>query len=469
LGCKVDNFRQMIRNAFLFAIIFILLHLVSISDLLSSISRPLVTFVVQIMGIEAADMGSHLLLGKLVLPWTADCSGINSLVILLGITVWVNCREQFGWPYMMRLMLCVVAALVANLFRVLSLAAYRYAFYPAWESQELHYFIGFVCLLPFIVVLVPNLRNMDWCRRMEILYLMVVLSLVALLVFTPGGSLAIVCTLVYLAHNRINSIPAHFKWPAYLLWSIAALLIAWSRMESLWIPWLLVCPRFVAVNVLFSLRGIIILSGTIPLLAMRAEWQVVILIGLLFHAYREVKEQGWGYDPKLQPLTMGRVEMLVLANLLLAPFILNNLIGVSHEIEHPPKGIMAKQLSANSYNIRIAGQPPDIGLYWYGAFSEGRHHSLVACMRFRGIILEKVSPEGDTYVGNNKWMREFFIHKKELKAKYSEYLLTTFSPFSPPGVHVIFEAPSHLMSSIYFARESEKIAQHLQRMYAGTP
>ena len=42
MGFRVDNIRQMIRNAFLAAIIFGLLHLVSISDLLSSVSRPLV-------------------------------------------------------------------------------------------------------------------------------------------------------------------------------------------------------------------------------------------------------------------------------------------------------------------------------------------------------------------------------------------------------------------------------------------
>jgi hypothetical protein len=34
-------------------------------------------------------------------------------------------------------------------------------------------------------------------------------------------------------------------------------------------------------------------------------------------------------------------------------------------------------------------------------------------------------------------------------------------------VHVIFEAPSNLMSPAYFARESERIAQQLYRMYAG--
>ena len=465
MGFRDDNFRRMIRNISLAALIFVLLHLVSISDLLSSVSRPLVTFVLGLATIEAADMGTHLIIGKLVLPWTADCSGINTLVILLGITFWVNRNERFGWPFMTRLMLCLPAALVANLFRVLSLAAYRYVFYPAWESQELHYFIGFIWLIPFIVVLVPDFRNKDLSQWVEMFYLMVILSLAALMVFSPGGSLAIICTLVYLAHNRFHRPASSHKWLAYLLWIVAALLIARSRMESLWIPWLLVCPGFVAYRVLFSWSGIVILTGTVPLLAMRSEWQVVVVAALLFHAYREVIKKVGDITP--QPGSMSKAEMLFVAIMLLTPFGLHNLIGVSHEIEHPPKGIMTKQLNTNSYSIRIPGQPSDIAVYWYGAFSEGRHHSLAACMRFRGVILEKLEKEKETYVGNKKWMREFFIHEKQLKNNYSEYLLATFSPFSSPGVHIIFEAPSRLMSSAYFTRESENIARHLERIYTG--
>ena len=150
----------------------------------------------------------------------------------------------------------------------------------------------------------------------------------------------------------------------------------------------------------------------------------------------------------------------------LVPFMLHGLIGISHEVEHPPRGIMTRQLSFNSYKVRVAGQPSDIALYWYGAFSEGRHHSLKACMRFRGIILEDVEQVRDIYYGNHKWMREFFIHDRRLKSSYPEYLLATFSPFSTPGVHVIFEAPSEAMSPDFFARESERIANQLHRLYA---
>ena len=465
MGFRVDNFRQMMPNIILYGIIFILLHLASITEVLSILSRPMVVFVVQLMGIAAVDQGSFLVLGKLILPWTEDCSGINTLVMLLGITLWVNRRQRFGRPYLVRLILCVPAALLANLFRVLSFAAYRYVFYPSWESQELHYFIGFVWLMPFLVLFVPDFRHKNRGQWLEIFYMAVILALVAPVVFSPGGSLVVICALFYLAHNRIDAAASPPKWPAYLIWAGAALLIAWSRMESLWIPWLLVCPRFAALPVLFSWSGIIILSGTVSLLAMHTEWQIVVLGALLIHTYGLLKRKCNHYDPV--PPVLRRLEIAVLVSLLLAPFMLQSLIGISHKIESPPRGIMARQLSGNSYKVRVAGQPSDIDLYWYGAFSEGRHHSLLACMRFRGIILEEVKPAKDIYVGNQKWMREFFIHEKQLKTNYSEYLLATFSPFSTPGVHVILEAPSHLMSSAYFARESERITRHLQRLYAG--
>ena len=88
-------------------------------------------------------------------------------------------------------------------------------------------------------------------------------------------------------------------------------------------------------------------------------------------------------------------------------------------------------------------------------------------MRFRGIILKEVANEKNIYLGDKKWMREFFIHDRNLKSSYPEYLLATFSPFATPGVHVILEAPADAMSSAYFSRESERIAKRLHQMYAG--
>ena len=455
----------MIRNIILLGIIFILLHLASITEVMSYISRPMVTGFLQLFGIEAVNRGHDLVLGKLRLPWTEDCSGINTLIMLLGITLWVNRNQRFDLSFIIRIVLCVPAALVANLFRVLSFAAYRYLFYPSWESQQLHYFIGFIWLIPFLALFVPDLRHRNRTQWLEIFYMAVVLALVAPVVFSPGGSIVAICSLFYLAHNRIDGSTTVKNWLSYVIWVGAALLIGWSRMESLWIPWLLICPCFVAPRVLFSWSGLIILSGTVSLLAMRTGWQIVVLAALAFQGFSLLRNKPAGQAPK--PVLLKKLEAYALLILLMTPFMLNSLIGISHEVERPPLGIMVRQISPNSYMLRVAGQASDIAMYWYGTYSEGRHHSLVACMRFRGIILERVEQEKDVFFGNKRWMREFFIQDRELKSTYSEYLLATFSPFSSPGVHVILEAPSDLMSPTYFVRESERLVKRLHQLYSG--
>jgi hypothetical protein len=126
---------------------------------------------------------------------------------------------------------------------------------------------------------------------------------------------------------------------------------------------------------------------------------------------------------------------------------------------------MTKQLTFNSYQLRLTGQPADIRMYWYGAFGDGRHHSLASCMRFRGLILEPVPGHEEVMTGGNMWMRDFFIHEGELKSTYGDYLLASFSPFSSPGVHLILDAPVDSMSPAYFSRASEELAARLFRAY----
>jgi hypothetical protein len=149
----------------------------------------------------------------------------------------------------------------------------------------------------------------------------------------------------------------------------------------------------------------------------------------------------------------------------LAPFVLPGVVGTDHAVERPPAGVMSRQLTFNSYQIRLMGQPADIRMYWYGAFGDGRHHSLASCMRFRGLILEPVPGQPEVLVGGNRWMRDVYIHEGELKTTYGDYLLASFSPFAPPGVHVILDAPADAMSADYFAQATEQLAKRLYRDY----
>ena len=68
MGYRIENFGQVIRNTILLGIIFILLHLATITEVMSYISRPMVTGFLQLLGIEAVNRGNDLVLGKLILP-----------------------------------------------------------------------------------------------------------------------------------------------------------------------------------------------------------------------------------------------------------------------------------------------------------------------------------------------------------------------------------------------------------------
>lgn len=454
----------MIHNLLLLGAIFALLHAANLTEALSFLSRPMVMLAASAFGIEAADRGTEIVLGGLVLPWTQDCSGVNTLVILWGVTLWTNRHRPFDRGLLLRLLLCVPAALLANMFRILTLAGYRYVFYPQWESEELHYLIGFLWLVPFLFLFVEDLRRMDRGRWIEVVYLSLVLALLAPAIFSPGGSVVALSTLVYLAHNRVlDDAPPRLSL-AYAAWAGAALLIAWSNMESLWIPWLLLCPRLVSRPLLFSWSGVVILSGTVSLLAMRPEWQIAVAAALAYRVYLTIRDGGQAatHEASLPPRAP---EIAGLAVLGMAPFALSSLIGIAHPVERPPGGVMARQLTFNSYQLRLAGQPDDIRVYWYGAFGDGRHHSLAACMRFRGLILEPVPGHEEVLTGGNLWMRDFYIHDGELKSNYADYLLASFSPFAAPGVHVILDAPADSMTAAYFSRESEQLATRLFAAY----
>jgi exosortase/archaeosortase family protein len=454
----------MIHNLILLGVIFVLLHAANLTEVLSYLSRPLVTGVATAFGIEAVDRGTDIVLGDLVLPWTQDCSGVNTLVILWGITLWANRQKPFDQALVARLLLCVPAALLANMLRILTLAGYRYLFYPAWESEELHYLVGFLWLMPFLFLFIEDLRSMDRARWIEVIYLSLVLALVAPTIFSPGGSLVALSTLFYLAYSRVSDANPPRLLVAYLLWGLAALLIARSNMESLWIPWLLVCPRLVSWQLLSSWTGLIILSGSVSLLALRPEWQLVVGAALAYRLYLIFRDK---QAPKPQhPVVRPRaLEIAALGLMGIAPFSLSAAIGIEHPAERPPGGAMTKQLTFNSYQVRLTGQPADIRMYWYGAFGDGRHHSLASCMRFRGLILEPVPGQEEVMSGGNMWMRDFFIHEGELKSSYGDYLLASFSPFSSPGVHVILDAPVDSMSAAYFSRATEALAERLFRTH----
>ncbi|WP_295389464.1 exosortase/archaeosortase family protein [uncultured Thiodictyon sp.] len=457
---------SVVRTVLLLAVMFLLLHFAHLTEVLSALTRPLVTGAAAAFGIAAVDRGKDIVLGQLVIPWTQDCSGVNTLIILWGVTLWANHKRAFDGVLLGRLLLCVPVAVLVNMLRIATLAGYRYVFYPAWEGEELHYLIGFLWIVPFLILFIDDLQQMDRTRWLEVIYLSLVLALVAVPIFSPGGHLIALSALFFLAHSRLADAPAARLGVAYLVWGLAAVVIAWSSMESLWIPWLLVCPRLVSWRLLSSVSGLIILSGTVSLLAMWPQWQAVVAVVLCYRVYL-ILLGGSPQEARPAPIPLGGAEAALLAFLGMAPFVLPPLVAIDYKVEPPPAGVVAQQIASNGYQLQLDGQPTSIRMYWYGAFDQGRHHSLISCMRFRGLTLETVRGQEEVLTGGGLWMREFFIHRGKLQAGYRSYLLSSFLPFTGAGNHIILDAPEAAMSAAEFSQESEQLAAAVFAAYRG--
>ena len=207
-------------------------------------------------------------------------------------------------------------------------------------------------------------------------------------------------------------------------------------------------------------------------LAMHDYFQFVVIAALGWNLWRVLSadvrpapgdQARLQFEPKCEPKWW---KTTALAGLAFAPFFLPALVGIQSLSERPPPGVMTKQVTPNGYQVRVVGQPAGMSMYWYSAFSDGRHHTVEACMRFRGITLENVDSEEFVFMGDDKWYREFFIQGGHLAASYGEYLVSTLVPLSDAGVHIIVQAPKSQMSASYFAKHSEKLAARIFKMHA---
>jgi len=461
---------QLIQAVIGFGIILALTHLLDTTGIVSDLSRQLIVAVVQIAGGTATDLGEAIVINQITLPWTQDCSGINALLLLWTITLWAQRQHRFSAFTGVRLLACIPLALLVNLARVMSVAAYRITFYPDWESPQLHYFAGFAFLLPCVPFLVPAARQRDRGYWLELLYLATVLSLVAPLILMPGGTLLALCSFVYLAQSQFKDWrQVGVSWLILpwlmLLWLMAGVAIALAASESLWIPWLLLAPTLVNRTLLTRPEGWLILSGTISALAMHDVWQIVVMGSLALMVWRHRTRAQPKVDTEQSPAANdSRVsgwQTSLLAVLILVPFLLPVMLQRDHELQPPPSGVMARQMAFNSYEIKLAGQPVDLTSFWYGPFGDGRHHALVSCMTFRGIELQPVDDFPGVYSGEGQWLAEFFIYDGQLLDSYPSYLLASFVPLKGPGVHVILAAPVDTVSVAYFKEEAARVAIRL--------
>ena len=228
-----------LRMGLLLALVGLLVHLAQSQDVLLDFTRPLVVGLLRLLGAAAVSDANGMTIGKLQVPWTQDCAGLNLLLVLLAVVVWLHRAEPLSWHLGLRLALAVPAGLAANVARVLTLIAGRWWFFPAVESDQVHYLLGFVWLLPFLILFLPKNRQSFTSLAVAALHACAVLALLASLSGAPGGGWVTLCALACLAHCG----PQPWTTQRLVLslgWVAAAVFIGMSSMESLWLPWLLV-------------------------------------------------------------------------------------------------------------------------------------------------------------------------------------------------------------------------------------
>ena len=459
------------RTVVALAAVFALLHLASANNLLSDVTRPLVVGLLKLLGVAARDAGGELVLGRLHVPWTRDCAGVNLLAMLWAVTLWANRAEPLSRRYWLRFVLAAPAAVAANIARIFTLLAYRHALFPAVETPQLHYFIGFLWLVPCLPLLVPRAGREPGRYAMETLFLVVALSLVSPFVPAPGGNLVTIATLLLLAQSRFAAVSADGRLAA-AVWMLAAGFIGVASMESLWLPWLFLCPWFGGRDLRRSPTKLVLVLGTIPLVAMHPVGRWLIIAAALCEAWRLLRASATeGKTVEVEDVSRPWRRMFVrggLALLLVAPFATSSASGLLRPSLRPPAGAMSRPAGVNAYEVHLVGQPADVQLMWYGPSGDGRHHTLPVCMRYRGVTL-KPAPEPAVMTDGKVWMREFFIHRGQLLSDYRTYLRRTLWPWAPAGVHVISIASINCLSAKTFAQQTGLLAQELHSLGAPVP
>ncbi len=484
------NFRlssSSLRTGLAAAVVAGAVHLAQSRDVVVDFTRPLVLGTLRWFGNEAVDCGEELRVGKLLVPWTRDCAGINLLFILLALAVWVNRKESRAWRFWLCLLGMVPAAAVANVLRVLTLLTYRTVAYPGVESPQTHYFIGFIWLVPFITLITPRDKRPLAAGLMETLHAAAVVALLAPMAGTPNALLLTLAAVVGLAQCRVREVAARAgMWPM-AAWVAAGAAIAVVGMESFWLPWLLVCPLLVQARWVFSVPGLACLACTHSVLVMQPWSWVVAGVGVAWVYFYGEDEQTRtvGADAPARSEAAAADDATVTAVLVSArpaggwmvkgaffacltlPFLASTLLAIGQKSWEPPVGVESRCISPNCFEVRLLGQPKGIGLVCYSSPSRDRHHTLTVCLKYRGIELSSVEGSPLVMTDGKHWFREFFAQGGQMLADYPAYVQSTFCPWRDPGVHLIFVSANEKLRPAEFSAACDVLAQRFDEECRG--
>lgn len=454
---------QVIRTFVAFGLLYALIHAADSGDYLSAATRPAVVWLLNVAGVTAANQGTHLLAGKLTMPWTRDCAGLNIFALLLALALWLNRREAGVWRYILRAIVAVPAAFVANVCRILTVVAIRLVSYPVVESPALHYFIGFLWLVPVFPLVVPRQGRNPAPYLAEMLYWITALSVLSPFVPAPGGTTVALCSLLLLGPSRYRPLEGRHFYPLMAAWALGGIAIGAAAMESLWIAWLVLFPVFAPKAALSSPAGWLLVAGSIPVVAMLPGAPWIVLAAAAWFVACWLRKPAVAAPAKPGPAA-NTFKPLLAGLLVLLPFVSALLSTLPGKAEPPPRGMMCEPLAGNAYRLLLVGQMPDIDVVWYSPFGRERHHTLAVCMQYRGIQLTAAQGVPDVLKSGQAWMCEYFIHRGRLVRNYRDYLRSSLLPFSSPGVHLILSAPSDSMTADRFKRLCDGLATQIEEL-----
>ena len=451
-----------IRTLIAAAVIAIAVNLAQSRDALHDFTRPLVVATLHLLGMDATDKGQVIAVGHLEVPWTRDCAGINLLLILLALAVWVNRQEKIGTRFWLRVAAMVPAALAANILRVLTVIAYRKVFYPAIESPQTHYFMGFLWMVPFVTMITPRGQRTISQALLETFHAAAVVALLAPLSGTPNGGLISIAAVIALAHCRYGHDFPKLRLGLTSLWALAGAAIAFVNLESFWLPWLLLCPIVSDLRWLKTPAGVLVMVCTHSMFAMQSWAPAVGGLGIAYAVWIWLRhEEETSAEAPAGPALRWTASLPGYACILCfaLPFTASTLLSIGLKTWSPPATMTFRPIKSQGYEIRLPGQAENIGLACYGPTGRDRHHTVQVCLKYRGLDVVPSGENPDIFTDGQHWLREFFVHDGQLLPDYTAYLRQTFRPWADPGVHLIFVAPMDKVTSADFAANCRDLAK----------
>lgn len=434
-------------------------------DSFADATRPVLLSTLNTFGIHSTDTGEALLVGHLTVPWTSDCSGINLLAILLALTVWVNRSAKADWRFWLRIAAVFPLSLLANVLRVLTIIGYRALFEPDVESPQLHYFIGFLWLVPMILIITPRDGSRFLTRFLETLHAAAVLAWLSPMISSPGGAWIAVAAILLLSQCRFDMDAPALRMTLTAGWLLGGLAIGLFSFESIWLGWLLACPLMWPLRLLRSPVIWLTLAATQPLLLMLpyGDFAAACVVGWMawqsFTAVPSENDRSEGCVPM-----SWRIASPVIGLALCLPFTASTLFASAHHPLLPPAGLVLQEIGAHGYELKLPAEIKDIRLVWYAAQNNDRHHTVKVCLKYRGRDIHETAEQPSVFTDGRNWLREFFIQDGQLLTRYADYARSTLAPRSDPGAHLIFVAEEQTMTPSDFESQAQTLAHaiHLQ-------